>query len=91
MDRALGSVGGHHQVRPGRVGQAVGGSLDLATAYGEVEAGVREGTAAWLDLEAASGQVRNLLTPLRGPGGRSEETVEIRARTSYGDIVIRRA
>ena len=40
------------------VHQAGGGSLDLATSYGKVEAGIREGTPAWLDLEAVSGKVR---------------------------------
>ena len=73
-----------------RVGQAVRGSLVLETAYGEVEAGVREGTAAWLDVDSGSGHVRNLLTETEGPEG-ADETVEIHARTSYGDIVVRRA
>ena len=72
------------------VHQAAGGSLDLATSYGTVEAGVREGTPAWLDLESSSGRVRNLLTPSDAPDG-SEEPLRIRARTSYGDIVVRRA
>ena len=38
----------------------------------------------------ASGKVRNLLTPSDAPDG-SEEPLRIRARTSYGDIVVRRA
>ena len=67
---------------------AAGGSLDLATSYGKVEAGVRDGTPAWLDLEASSGRVRNLLTASDAPDG-SEEPLRIRARTSYGDIVVR--
>ena len=49
--RARAGLGrGDHQVRPGERPQAGGGSLDLATSYGTVEAGVREGTPAWLDL-----------------------------------------
>jgi len=90
VDLALGSVGAATKYGEVRVGQAVRGSLVLETAYGAVEAGVREGTAAWLDVAAGSGRVRNLLTSTEGPGG-AEDTVEIRARTSYGDIVIRRA
>jgi DUF4097 and DUF4098 domain-containing protein YvlB len=70
--------------------QAAGGSLDLATSYGTVEAGIRQGTPAWLDLEASSGKVRNLLTPSDAPE-ESEAPVRVRARTSYGDIVVRRA
>ncbi|NEK59932.1 DUF4097 domain-containing protein [Geodermatophilus sabuli] len=90
VDRALGSVGATTRYGEVRIGQAVRGSLVLETAYGDVEAGVREGTAAWLDVAAGSGNVRNLLTPTGGPED-AEETVEIRARTAYGDIVIRRA
>ncbi|NEK86497.1 DUF4097 family beta strand repeat protein [Blastococcus saxobsidens] len=90
VDRALGSVTGTTKYGQVRVGEAVRGSLVLETAYGEVEAGVREGTAAWLDVSAGTGRVRNLLTESAGPEG-ADETVEIHARTSYGDITIRRA
>ncbi|TYP86843.1 DUF4097 family beta strand repeat-containing protein [Blastococcus xanthinilyticus] len=90
VDRALGSLTGTTKYGQLRVGQAVRGTVVLETAYGEVEAGVREGTAAWLDVSAGAGRVRNLLTETEGPEG-STETVEIHARTSYGDILIRRA
>ena len=39
---------------------------------------------------AGTGRVLNQLAESSGPGG-AEETVEIHARTSYGDITIRRA
>jgi DUF4097 and DUF4098 domain-containing protein YvlB len=90
VERALASVGASTKYGQVSVHQAVGGSLDLATAYGKVEAGIREGTPAWLDLESSSGKVRNLLTPSAAPDG-AEEPLRIRARTSYGDIVVRRA
>jgi DUF4097 and DUF4098 domain-containing protein YvlB len=90
VDRALGSLTGTTKYGQVRVGSAVRGSLVLETAYGEVEAGVREGTAAWLDVSAGTGRVLNQLAESEGPGG-AEETVEIHARTSYGDITIRRA
>jgi hypothetical protein len=70
--------------------RAAGGALDLATSYGTVEAGIRENTPAWLDLESSAGKVRNLLTPSDAPDD-SEQPVRVRARTSYGDIVVRRA
>jgi DUF4097 and DUF4098 domain-containing protein YvlB len=89
LDRALGSVHGSTKYGQVRVGEAVRGSLVLETAYGEVEAGVREGTAAWLDVHSGSGRIRNTLTETDGPEG-ADETVEIHARTSYGDILIRR-
>ncbi|RBY85370.1 DUF4097 family beta strand repeat-containing protein [Blastococcus sp. TF02A-26] len=90
VDRALGSVIGTTKYGQVRVGQAGRGSLVLETAYGDVEAGVRAGTAAWLDVSAGTGRVRNMLTESEGPEG-ADETVEIHARTSYGDITIRRA
>ena len=90
VDRALDSLTGSTKYGQVRVGEAVRGSLVLETAYGEVEAGVREGTAAWLDVHAGSGRIRNTLTETEGPEG-AGETVEIHARTSYGDILIRRA
>ena len=90
VDRALGSLTGTTRYGQVRVGQAVRGSLVLETAYGEVEAGVPEGTAAWLDVSSGAGRVRNLLTETEGPEG-ADETVEIHARTSYGDVLVRRA
>ena len=90
VDRALDSLTGKTKYGQVRIGQAVRGSLVLETAYGEVEAGIREGTAAWLDVSSGAGRVRNLLAESEGPEG-ADETVEIHARTSYGDILIRRA
>jgi DUF4097 and DUF4098 domain-containing protein YvlB len=90
LDRALGSASGSTKYGQVRVGEAVRGSLVLETAYGEIEAGVREGTAAWLDVHSGTGRIRNALTETEGPEG-AGETVEIHARTSYGDILIRRA
>ncbi|HLM05196.1 MAG TPA: DUF4097 family beta strand repeat-containing protein [Blastococcus sp.] len=90
VERALASVGATTKYGQVSVHHAAGGSLDLATAYGKVEAGIREGTAAWLDLESSSGKVRNSLSSSEAPSG-SEETLRVRARTSYGDIVVHRA
>jgi DUF4097 and DUF4098 domain-containing protein YvlB len=90
VEHAVASVEASTKYGQVSVHSAAGGSLDLATAYGKVEAGIREGTAAWLDLESSSGKVRNLLTPGDAPDG-SDESLRIRARTSYGDIVVHRA
>lgn len=73
-----------------RVGEVVRGTVQLETSYGSIEVGVREGTAAWLDVNAGSGQVRNTLTASDTPQ-ESEDTVEVRARTRHGNIDIRRA
>ncbi|MGX2996354.1 DUF4097 family beta strand repeat-containing protein [Streptomyces sp. JNUCC 64] len=73
-----------------RVAEVARGTVQLETSYGAIEVGVREGTAAWLDVSATSGQVRNALTASDTPET-TEETVNIRARTRYGNIDILRA
>ncbi|QIM16469.1 DUF4097 domain-containing protein [Leucobacter insecticola] len=73
-----------------RVEDAIRGSVSLRTASGSVGVGVREGTAAWLDLNSASGRIRNDLGPAAGPS-EAQETLEVVARTGNGDVVIRRA
>ncbi|CQR59754.1 DUF4097 family beta strand repeat-containing protein [Streptomyces leeuwenhoekii] len=73
-----------------RVGEVARGAVQLETSYGAIEVGVREGTAAWLDVSSSSGQVRNALTASGAPQD-TEDTVKIRARTRHGNIDIRRA
>jgi DUF4097 and DUF4098 domain-containing protein YvlB len=72
-----------------RLGEVVRGSVVLETHLGDLEVGIREGTAAWLDLRATAGKVRNALDAADAPES-STETVEVRARTTVGDVVIRR-
>jgi hypothetical protein len=73
-----------------RVGEVMRGAASLKTGNGEIEVGIRAGTAARLDVHTGFGQIRNQMDPSDGPGP-SGQTVEVRARTSYGDIVIRRS
>ena len=72
-----------------RVGEIVRGTVVLETSVGDVEVGIAEGAAAWLDVNATAGRVENLLDAADAPG-KSAETVEVRARTALGNIVIRR-
>jgi DUF4097 and DUF4098 domain-containing protein YvlB len=73
-----------------RVGQVVRGSVVLGTAAGDLEIGIAEGTAAWLEVNTGFGHVRNQLENAVRPE-EADETVEVRGRTSYGDITIRRS
>ncbi|TQL20981.1 DUF4097 family beta strand repeat-containing protein [Streptomyces sp. SLBN-134] len=73
-----------------RVDEVVRGAVQLETNYGAIDIGVRQGTAAWLDVSSGHGQVRNALTASGAPE-RTEDTVEVRARTRFGNIDIRRA
>ncbi|GGK33476.1 hypothetical protein GCM10010124_27750 [Pilimelia terevasa] len=72
------------------VGEVVRGAVVLGTACGDLEIGVAEGTAAWLEVNTGFGHVRNLLEGAARPE-RTDQTVEVRGRTSYGDITVRRA
>jgi hypothetical protein len=72
------------------IGAAAGGSVDTRTGFGQIEIGIPDGTAAWLDLGTGYGQVRNDLDR-SGPPGPGEATVEVRAKSGYGDITINRA
>lgn len=73
-----------------RVLDAVRGSLTLETAMGEIEVGVREGSAAWLDVKTKFGRVRNDLTASGAPAEQADK-VEIHADTAFGDVTVRRA
>jgi hypothetical protein len=72
------------------VSTAINGGVSAQTASGEVVVGVAEGTAARLDLQTGSGEVRNTLTPSDGPA-QGDETLLVHARTSSGDVVVQRA
>jgi DUF4097 and DUF4098 domain-containing protein YvlB len=73
-----------------RVLDAEGGSLTLETAMGEIEVGIREGSAAWLDVKTKFGRVRNEMTASGAPPDNADK-VEIHASTSFGDVIVRRA
>lgn len=73
-----------------RVGEVARGAVVLETSLGDLEVGIREGTAAWLDVRAVAGRVLNALDAAEPPEP-SAEKVELRARTTAGSIVIRRA
>jgi DUF4097 and DUF4098 domain-containing protein YvlB len=72
------------------IGELVSGEVSLATASGALDIGIASGTSAWVDARTQFGQVRNELEPAGAP----EDTgarVQIRARTSFGDVHIHRS
>jgi DUF4097 and DUF4098 domain-containing protein YvlB len=73
-----------------RIGEVTRGAVTLETAAGSLEVGIHTGTAAWLDLNTHSGRIHNDLDAVAGPAD-AGETVEVRARTYVGDIIVRRA
>ncbi|MFI9647094.1 DUF4097 family beta strand repeat-containing protein [Streptomyces sp. NPDC052040] len=73
-----------------RVADVACGTVQLETAFGSIEVGIREGTAAWLDASSDRGQVRNTLSA-SGTPEQTEDTVKVHARTRWGNIDVRRA
>ncbi|MFI8932166.1 DUF4097 family beta strand repeat-containing protein [Streptomyces sp. NPDC053474] len=72
-----------------RLGEVSRGRVELRAATGQLEIGVKSGTAAWLDIHTKVGHIRNSLGAADAPE-EPGKAVEIHAVTSRGDIVIRR-
>jgi hypothetical protein len=72
------------------LGEVAHGTVVAQTAFGKVKIGIRDGAAAWLDLNTRYGTVRNDLDAAERPGP-GEDAVEVRARTAFGDITIHRS
>jgi len=89
VDLAQATVGAKSANGDVRLGEVVRGSVVLETRLGDLEVGIREGTAAWLDVRSTAGKVHNALEAADAPQP-STETVEVRARTTVGNVVIRR-
>jgi hypothetical protein len=74
---------------PVRIRELSRGTARIEGSYGALTLGVRGGTAVWLDASSRHGVVRNELSADRGPAD-GEGTLEIHARTGYGDITVHR-
>jgi DUF4097 and DUF4098 domain-containing protein YvlB len=89
VDRADSGVTASTATGAVRAGDIRRGTTSLKTGFGEIEIGIREGTAAQLDVSTGFGRVHNDLTAADSPGD-AADTAEVRARTSFGEIYIRR-
>src|SRR5690242_4388528 len=90
VDRAGGDVVASTANGGITIGAVTRGTVSLKTGFGEIEVGIPAGTAAKLDASTSFGRIRNQLESTDGPR-ETDETVDLRARSSYGDIVIRRS
>jgi hypothetical protein len=72
------------------IGEQVRDTAAVSGSYGAVTVGIPTGTAAYLDVRSDHGRVRSELDRAAEPRPDTERAA-IRARTSYGDITIRRA
>ena len=92
VDCALGDITATSANGEIGIGQVVCGKATASSKHGRVEVGVRAGSAAWLDLNTTVGRVYNELDAASEPDeSEPVATVEVRASTKVGDIVIRRS
>jgi hypothetical protein len=73
-----------------RLGEVEDGTVVAQTSLGKVDIGIREGVPAWLDLNTHFGKVSNELEAAGRPEP-GNQTVEVHARSSFGDITIHRS
>ena len=90
VDRAHATVGVTTANGDIRLGEVARSAVSARTAYGRIDVGIRAGVPAWLDLQTAFGQVHSELGAAEEPQP-GEDHVELKARTAYGDITIRRS
>jgi DUF4097 and DUF4098 domain-containing protein YvlB len=90
VDRARSSVVAKTAKGDVRLGELVRGSVAAETAYGALEFGIADGSAAHLDLSTGWGQVRNELDSASAPDA-GTNAVDVRGKTAFGDITVRRA
>ncbi|GAA2379107.1 hypothetical protein GCM10010404_39320 [Nonomuraea africana] len=87
VNRALAAVTAKTSTGDIRIGQVARSMIVLETRRGQLELGVKEGTATQLNLDTSHGHVHNELDQTAESG----EIIDIRARTGIGDIVLRHA
>jgi DUF4097 and DUF4098 domain-containing protein YvlB len=91
VDRALTDITAASANGEVRIGEVVRGKVSATSKNGSVEVGVREGSAAWLELNTDVGRVYNELESAAAPAeGEPVDKVEVRAGTKLGDVTIRR-
>lgn len=91
VDRALSDITASNSNGEVRIGEVVRGKVRATSKNGRVDVGVRDGSAAWLELNTTVGRVYNELDSSDAPeAGEPVDKVELHASTKIGDIVVRR-
>jgi DUF4097 and DUF4098 domain-containing protein YvlB len=92
VDRALSDITAESANGEVRIGEVVRGKVSATSKNGSIEVGIREGSAAWLDLNTSVGRVYNELAAADAPeAGEQVDKVEVHASTKLGDVTVRRA
>jgi hypothetical protein len=90
IDRADGSVTATTGNGAIRIGRMTHGQAKLMNGSGNIEVGISDGTAAYLDIDSERGSVRNSVAS-PGSADASDARLTVHARTRHGDIIIQRA
>jgi Toastrack DUF4097 len=90
IDRADGSVTATTGSGTIRIGRMTHGRAKLTNGSGDIEVGISDGTAAYLDVNSERGSVRNSVASRETPDA-SDAQLTVHARTRHGDIIIQRA
>lgn len=92
VDRALSDITAESSNGEVQIGEVVRGKVSATSKNGSVGVGIREGSAAWLELNTTVGRVYNELASADAPeAGEPVDKVEVHASTKLGDVTIRRA
>jgi len=92
VDRALSDITAASSNGEVRIGEVVRGKVSATSKNGGVEVGVREGSAAWLELNTGVGRVYNELPDADAPeADEPVDRVEVHAGTKLGNVTVRRA
>jgi DUF4097 and DUF4098 domain-containing protein YvlB len=71
---------------------AVRGKIDITSASGDVEVGIRRGSEVFIDASSMSGDMSSELDVSDAPPPESDgPNIDLRARTMSGDVTVRRA
>jgi DUF4097 and DUF4098 domain-containing protein YvlB len=90
IDRADGSVTATTASGAIRIGRMTHGQAKLMNGSGNIEVGISDGSAAYIDVNSERGSVRNSVASQENPDA-SDNKLTVHARTRYGDIIIQRA
>ena len=90
IDRADGSVTATTGSGAIRIGRITRGQAKLTNGSGDIEVGIGDGIAAYLDVNSERGSVRNSIASPESPAA-SDARLTVHARTRHGDIIIGRA
>jgi DUF4097 and DUF4098 domain-containing protein YvlB len=92
VDRALSDITAESSNGEVVIGEVVRGKVSATSKNGSVEVGVREGSAAWLELNTGVGRVYSELEASDAPeAGEPVDRVEVHASTKLGDVTVRRS